>query len=208
MSLPYIKVFVDTSATIDLLSDAEAGRLLKSLLHYAVDGEGDELTGQEKLVFAMLRAQMDRDAASYQSYVDKQRTNGKKGGRPRNPEKPNETQPNPENPSLFSKTQKSQEKKEDKDKDKDEDKDRTKKKSVGVASPRFTPPSLSEVENYCLERKNGVDASRFVDFYASKGWKVGNQPMKDWKAAVRTWEKDRQKPQKETNPFGNVGKMV
>lgn len=206
MSLPYIKVFVDTSATIDLLSDAEAGRLLKSLLHYAANGEGDELTGQERLVYAMLRAQMDRDAASYQSYVDKQRENGKKGGRPRNPEKPNETQPNPENPSLFLKTQKSQE--EDKEEDKEKDKDRTKKKSVCVASPRFAPPSLLEVETYCLERKNGVDASRFVDFYASKGWKVGNQPMKDWKAAVRTWERDRQKPSEETSPWGNVGKMV
>ena len=42
-----------------------------------------------------------------------------------------------------------------------------------------------------MERKNSVDAQRFVDFYASKGWKVGNQPMKDWRAAVRTWERDR-----------------
>ena len=38
------------------------------------------------------------------------------------------------------------------------------------------------------ERNNNVDAQRFIDFYTSKGWKVGNQPMKDWKACVRTWE--------------------
>lgn len=54
---------------------------------------------------------------------------------------------------------------------------------------RFTPPSVEEVAAYCRERKNGVDPQRFVDFYASKGWKVGNQPMKDWMAAVRTWER-------------------
>lgn len=54
---------------------------------------------------------------------------------------------------------------------------------------RFVEPSLDEVAEYCLERKNGVDPQAFVDFYASKGWKVGNQPMKDWQAAVRTWEK-------------------
>ncbi len=54
---------------------------------------------------------------------------------------------------------------------------------------RFTPPSVEEVAAYCRERKNGVDPQRFVDFYASKGWKVGNQPMKDWRAAVRTWER-------------------
>lgn len=53
---------------------------------------------------------------------------------------------------------------------------------------RFTPPTVEEVQSYCIERRNTVDAERFVDFYSAKGWKVGNQPMKDWKAAVRTWE--------------------
>lgn len=56
-------------------------------------------------------------------------------------------------------------------------------------SCRFAPPTVEEVHAYCQERKNGVDPQRFVDFYASKGWKVGNQPMKDWRAAVRTWER-------------------
>ena len=56
-------------------------------------------------------------------------------------------------------------------------------------SGRFTPPSVEEVRAYCEERKNGLDAETFVDFYTSKGWKVGGNPMKDWKAAVRTWEK-------------------
>ena len=51
--------------------------------------------------------------------------------------------------------------------------------------------------DYCRERGNGVDPERFVDFYAAKGWKVGNQPMKDWRAAVRTWEKrEERSPQK------------
>ena len=54
---------------------------------------------------------------------------------------------------------------------------------------RFSPPTVEEVRRYCEERKNGVDAERFVNFYASKGWKVGNQTMKDWQACVRTWEK-------------------
>lgn len=54
---------------------------------------------------------------------------------------------------------------------------------------RFSPPSAAEVREYCRERENAVDAESFVDFYVAKGWKVGNAPMKDWKAAVRTWEK-------------------
>ena len=54
---------------------------------------------------------------------------------------------------------------------------------------RFVKPSLSEIEEYCMSRSNGIDASKFFDFYESKGWKVGNQPMKDWRACVRTWER-------------------
>lgn len=59
----------------------------------------------------------------------------------------------------------------------------------GRRAPRFSPPSVEEVRAYCRERGNCVDPERFVDFYASKGWKVGRESMKDWKAAVRTWEK-------------------
>lgn len=54
---------------------------------------------------------------------------------------------------------------------------------------RFIPPTIEEVRSYCLERQNSVDAQRFVDFYASKGWMVGKNKMKDWKACVRTWER-------------------
>lgn len=57
------------------------------------------------------------------------------------------------------------------------------------APKRFEPPTVAEVADYCRERKNSVDPERFVDFYASKGWRVGDQPMKDWRACVRTWEK-------------------
>jgi hypothetical protein len=51
------------------------------------------------------------------------------------------------------------------------------------------PPSLGEVRDYCLERKNGIDPEKWYDHYASNGWKVGKNPMKDWQAAVRTWER-------------------
>lgn len=54
---------------------------------------------------------------------------------------------------------------------------------------RFTPPTVEEVAAYCRERNNRIDSQTFVDFYSSKGWVVGKSKMKDWKAAVRTWEK-------------------
>lgn len=53
----------------------------------------------------------------------------------------------------------------------------------------FVKPSIEEVREYCQQRKNSIDPETFVDFYESKGWKVGKNPMKDWKACVRTWEK-------------------
>lgn len=53
---------------------------------------------------------------------------------------------------------------------------------------RFLKPTLEEVQQYCQERNNKVNPQSFIDFYESKGWYVGKNPMKDWKAAVRTWE--------------------
>ena len=60
----------------------------------------------------------------------------------------------------------------------------------GAAVRRFVKPGVEEVRAYCLERRNRVDAQKFVDYYESNGWRVGRNPMKDWKAAVRTWERN------------------
>ena len=57
-------------------------------------------------------------------------------------------------------------------------------------SPRFSPPSLEDVAAYCTERGSKVDPQRWYDFYLSNGWKVGKNPMRDWKAAVRSWERN------------------
>lgn len=61
----------------------------------------------------------------------------------------------------------------------------------------FVPPTVEEVRDFCLERGNNVDAETFVDFYQSKDWYIGKNKMKDWKAAVRTWERQREKGKRE-----------
>lgn len=58
-----------------------------------------------------------------------------------------------------------------------------------VKKKRFIKPTLEEIKQYCIERGNKVDAQHFFDYYESNGWKVGKNSMKDWKAAVRTWER-------------------
>ena len=60
----------------------------------------------------------------------------------------------------------------------------------------FAPPSVDDVKGYCQENGYKVDANRFVDFYESKGWMVGKNKMKDWKAAVRTWARSEKKEPK------------
>lgn len=68
---------------------------------------------------------------------------------------------------------------------------------------KFEKPQLEEIELYCKERKNGIDPQTFFDFYESKGWMIGNNTMKDWQAAVRSWEA---KLKKEKHQFTNHSK--
>ena len=70
-------------------------------------------------------------------------------------------------------------------------KDRLGKESIdGAKRKRFSPPTIEEVNDYCKERKNSVDPQRWMDHYEANGWMVGKNKMKDWKAAIRTWERN------------------
>lgn len=66
---------------------------------------------------------------------------------------------------------------------------------------RFIPPTIEEVRAYCEERHNAIDAQVFVDHYAASGWMRGKTPIKDWKACVRTWERNRQEVKREGDPY-------
>ena len=79
-------------------------------------------------------------------------------------------------------------------KEKDISKDISKKKI-------FTKPTIEEIENYCKERNNNVNAETFYDFYESKDWYVGKNKMKDWKACVRTWEKNKKVKEEKGDEF-------
>lgn len=79
-------------------------------------------------------------------------------------------------------------------------------RNIGADKPprvRFVVPSVVEVEAYCRERGNNVDPVAFCDFYTSNGWAVGRNKMRDWKAAVRTWER-REKKEPEVNRFAGI----
>ena len=65
----------------------------------------------------------------------------------------------------------------------------TKANKSPTKAKRFVKPTINEIQDYCIERNNNVNAEQFFDYYESNGWKVGKNSMKDWKAAVRTWER-------------------
>lgn len=173
--MTYIKLFIDYLDAIEPLGDAERGRLFTSLLEYARTGEAPQLGGNERFLFPMMRAQIDRDNAAMTGLSEARSKAGKIGAEAKQANagfaKQNKQMPNLPSKSSY-----------DKDKDKDKDESITRAR-------RFTPPTLDDVLAYVRERGSDVDPQRFLDFYASKGWMVGKNPMKDWKAAVRTWEK-------------------
>jgi predicted phage replisome organizer len=81
------------------------------------------------------------------------------------------------------------------DKEEDIDKDIEEENIIRAKTTKFIPPSVEEVADYCFERGNTVNPETFVDFYSAKGWMLGKNKMKDWKAAVRTWErKEKEQP--------------
>ena len=63
---------------------------------------------------------------------------------------------------------------------------------------KFVKPTIEEIRFFCEERNNGIDADEFFNFYESKGWVIGKSPMKDWKACIRTWERNKFKSQRPT----------
>lgn len=154
------------------LSDAEFGRLWRGAMNYGLSNESPTLCGNEKFAFGFMKNQIDRDKITYDKRCETSKENGKLGGRkPKEnltePKKANKKENEIENiKEILSKE--------------------STKKVRGTLT--FKAPSLNDVENYCLERENLVSPEAFINFYESNGWHVGKNKMKDWKAAVRTWE--------------------
>lgn len=205
MSVTYLKLFVDCLEKYQKLNDTEFGRLVRAALRYKATGAEPGDLGREALLWDGMRLDIDRDNENYNAIVSARSEAGKKGAKARWQA---DDCCGKKGKSHLPYSKNGQEKEEDKEKDKEEDKD---KDRVNTRA-KFAPPSLQEVTDYCRERRNGVDPERFVDFYAAKGWKVGNQPMKDWKAAVRTWEKRDDsrglKPPEDTRPVDRSSELA
>ena len=178
-------VYKDWETLFDSLdTNEEAGALIKALFAFAKRGEVAEFSGALKMAFIVMSQQLEKDGVKWEEKCERNAINGAKGGRPKKQTEPTET----EKSEWFFEEPKKAYKEKEKEKEKDKDNN-----IYGVDKPtpkRFIKPTLEEIKTYCRERNNKVNADKFFNYYESNGWKVGKNPMKDWKAAVRTWEKN------------------
>lgn len=170
----YLKLWTNFSEVISSLSDAEIGRLFLAMLRYVETGEEPLLfKGNEAFLWPVAKRDIDMANAKQETL----RQNGLKGGRPKskdNQEKPNETKENQTEANERLKEKKRKEKKGNEN-----------NKYI------FTAPTVEEVKAYCEERKNGIDPEYFVDYQTARNWILSNgKQAKDWKAVIRTWEKN------------------
>lgn len=174
---------------MEQLNDAEFGRLTRALLAYSMTGEPIALCGNERFYAKRVMAQEDRFQESYTEASEKRREAGKKGASQRwDSKNSNAINANSKNGNAILPI--ASDSKNGYTKTNTETNTNTLPSNDGKSvRARFTPPTLAQVSEYCRERNNGVDPQRFLDYYTANGWKVGKNPMKDWKAAVRTWEK-------------------
>lgn len=170
--------------TFSVMSDEAAGLLIKAIAAHVLGSEL-ELPESMRLSAAKMFEQIDADRKHYDDKCLKLAENRTKGVQ----KKSNEEQLISNDEQLKGNSNSNSKSNSNSIVSNETIKEILSKESTKKAAPRFLPPSVEEVRAYCQERKNNVDPEGFVNFYSSKGWKIGNQSMKDWKAAVRTWEK-------------------
>lgn len=175
------------------LPPEEFKQFFTAIFERAFFGIEPELDGIVKMMYSLVKPNLEKSL----ELSEIRAAAGSKGGAPKGN---TNAVKQPKTSKNNQKQPKNKQKQADKDKEKDKEKDKDKeieketptesRKRVADA-PRFVKPTVAEVSAYCQERGNGINPESFIDFYESKGWKIGSNPMKDWKAAVRTWEQRR-----------------
>ena len=218
----------------DLPSEVQL-EVYQAIAEYAIYDNLIELKPLAKVAFGFIKQTIDRDTQKYISISEKRSEAGKRGGRPLKNNELKESNEKQKKQLLSEKSKKSNCPLNDNDNVNDNDisflKKETKsdvvisdlenensespietlqtpkEQSVG-GRKKFTIPTPEEVQAYCNERNNGISGQQFCDFYSSKGWKVGSQPMKDWRASVRTWEGKRRETTAPTSPTSQVSPIA
>ena len=161
------------------LTDEEVGRLFRALIDYHANGVIADLDGRESIAFDFIKEDIDKDEAAYAKKCKQASENRRKAlsNNATDVDGGQQTLTDVDGGDKYNINKKNI------------NKDNNNSSKNIVPLKRFVPPTEDEVALYCIERRNHVNAGKFIDYYSSNGWKVGKNPMKDWKAAVRTWER-------------------
>lgn len=173
----WFKARYNWSEIFDDLNDGDLRLLILTIWRYAKDGtEPDELQPQLKLAWRLIKGELAQD--------EFYRECGKKGGSPQHktPTPSRGVEGGLEEGAIDKKRREK----------KREEQEETRKDIITPAgNNKFRPPTLEEVKAYCEERGNGIDPEQFIDFYQARGWELkSGQKVKDWKACIRTWERN------------------
>ena len=167
----------------------QRGALFTAILCRAAGEDIPELDPITNMAFSFISSQLDRDFAKWEDTRAKRVAAGREGGKASGKTR-KQKQANEANASISKQNEANEAVNVDVNVDGNVD-------SVCIGQPSaaartrssFQPPTLDEVVDYCRERNNGIDAQRFLDYYTANGWMVGKAKMKDWRAAVRNWER-------------------
>lgn len=161
------------------LPNEQAATLIKMVFNYTFNdlvSESDDIT--VNAIFGMIREKLDEDADKWEETRRARSEAGKRGNAVRWGNRKTSQSDNLPSQKIAKIAVSDSVSVSDKD----------------IKRSRFTPPSLEDVSSYIKEKGYNVDPESFIDFYTSKGWKIGKDTMKDWRAAVRTWARRDNKP--------------
>ena len=181
-------------AAIEKMNNEQAGELIKAI--YAFQKNPDVVPEDPAIafVFEIIKQKLEEDNKRYEEVCAARSEGGKKGGRP----KANASDKKQMVSEESKKSKCFSEKAKKADNDNEYDNDLKENTLEGVKEKRVAPPTLENVSEYCREMGyTNVDAVCFIDFYTSNGWMVGKNRMKDWKAAVRNWDRREKNPQRQ-----------
>lgn len=211
-------LYVDTKPQWDMLDDHQAATLIRALFAYVQNGE--QLVtedGMLAMAFSFMAQQIDRDS---EKWTKRCKRNAESARKRWEAKQANESEPMQTDANASERIQTDAN---DADTDTDNDNDtvtdtdnesdtdmqasaRTASHDPDADAESSASPTVEEVAAYCRKRGNGIDAKRFVEYYAAVGWMQGQTPIRDWRALVRKWETNphsRDKPKIERSSISN-----
>lgn len=194
-------IYAESREMIEQLEPEEKAELLDALMAYSFGGDMPQISRMAKTVFISIRQKIDVQEETYRSKskagaasAEARRNKAEQAATEANTTEQAATETNTAGNININKNTNINPNGEEKEEP----------TAPRKSAPRFVPPTVEQVAAYVTEKGLRMDPERFVNFYASKGWKVGKDPMKDWQAAARGWaarDKARGEPEKQKTDY-------